>query len=158
MDGPVLVHSLVDIGKEAEAQPGAQLGLGIDGGAVLAPGVVQPLCRGVAEAVAAIVGVEGAVEKADAGRQGVVEGVLRRVEDALAPLFARMAEAAEGDAEGERKVIGRRLGVFNRLVGRQRRALGAVDGGLRPFLGMAPGGGTGLAELDGGFTVGFVLR
>ena len=53
------------------------------------------------------------------------------------------AEAAEGDAEGEAQMIGGRLGVVLGLVGRQRCAFGAVDGGLGPGLGVAPGGWAG---------------
>ena len=134
MDRPVLVHPLVHVAEELEPQPGAQVRARIDGGAVLGPGRVQDPSCGLAETVAVIVGVQGAVQEQDALGQGVGEVVLGRVEDAL----ALRAEAAEGHAEGEAQVIGRGLGVVFRLVGRQRCAFGAVDGSLCPGLGVAP--------------------
>ena len=68
----------------------------------------------------------------------------------------RRAEAAEGDAEGEAQVVGGGLGVELLDVLGERRALGAVDGGLGPVLGVAPGRRAGAPELDGGFAVRFV--
>ena len=155
MDGPVLVHALVDVLEEVEGQPIAQASLGADRRAVLGPGGVQRRGRGVAEAVAAVLGVERGVEEEDAVRERVREVRGGRVEDALGGAVGR-AEAAEGDAEGEAQVVGGGLGVELLDVIGERRALRTVDGGLGPVLGVAPGGGAGTAELDGGLTVGFV--
>ena len=83
MDGPVLVHALVDVLEEVKSQPVAQAPLGADRRAVLRPGGVQWRGRGVAEAVAAIVGVKRGVEEEDAVRECVREISGGRVEDAL---------------------------------------------------------------------------
>ena len=109
----------------------------------------------MAKAVAAILGVERGVQEEDAVRECVREIRGSRVEDALGGAACR-AEAAEGDAKGEAQVVGGGFGVQLLGVLGERRALGTVDGGLGPVLGVAPRGGAGAAELDGGFTVGFV--
>ncbi len=93
-------------------------------------------------------GVEGAL--AVARSTGAVSGGW--VENSL----TLRAEAAEGHPQGEAQVIGGGLGVVFWLVGRQGGALGAVDGGLCPGLGVAPRGGAGAFEFDGGLAVGFV--
>ena len=155
MDGPVLVHALVDVREAVEGQPIAQASLRAVRRAVLGPGGVQRLGRGVAEAVAAILGIERGVEEEDAVRKRVREVRSGRLEDTLGSAAGK-AEAAESDAKGEAQVVGRGLGVELFDVIGERRALGAVDGGLGPVLGVAPGGGAGTAELDGGLTVGFV--
>ena len=116
---------------------------------------MQGCGRRVAKAVAAIFGVERGVEEEDAVRECVREVRGGGVEDALGGA-ARRAEAAEGDAEGEAQVVGGGLGVQLLDVLGEWSALGAVDGGLGPLLGVAPGGGAGPAELDGGFAVRFV--
>ena len=67
MDGPVLVHVFVYLFEELLGHPGAQaLFLGLEGGAVLLPRGVQPCRRRVAQAVALIGGVEGAIEEEEA--------------------------------------------------------------------------------------------
>src|SRR5690606_29579578 len=101
------------------------------------------------EPVGGVVGVEGAVEEEETGGQRVVEIILLRIEDALAV----RPETAKRDAEREAHVIGRRLGVeLGRVIG-QRCALGAIDSGLRPGLGVTPRGRAGPLELDGWLAV-----
>ena len=152
VDGAVLVHALVDVAEELEAQPGAEVGVGIYGRAVLGPFRVQEFGGAVAEAVAGRTLLETSVEEADAGGEGCGEIVLGWVENA----FAICTEAAEGHTEGEAQVVGGGLGVEFLDVGRERLAFGAVDGELGPLLGVAPRGGAGRLELDGRFAVGFV--
>src|SRR5690606_689624 len=96
----------------------------------------------VAEAVAVVGVVQGGVEEEDAVGQRVAEIRGARVEDAVAV----RAEAAEGHAEGKAQVIRGRLGVEGFDVSGERRALGAIDRGLGPFLGVAPGRGAGALE------------
>ena len=85
-----------------------------------------------------------AVEKEDAAREGVREVSRGGVEDA----FAIRTEPTESDAECVRKMISGRLGVEFFDVVRKRRAFGAIDGELSPFLSVPPPGWAGLAELD----------
>ena len=145
----------MDILEEVEGQPVTQAPLGADRGSVLRPGSVQRRGRGVAKAVAAILGVERGVEEEDPVRERVREVRGSRGEDALGG-GARRAETAEGDAKSEAQVVRGGLGVQLLGVLGERRALGAVNGGLGPILGVAPGGGAGTPELDGGFAVRFV--
>jgi hypothetical protein len=144
------------VGEEVVAQVVAQvLALAVDRGGVLGPGCVQEGGGGVAEAVGGRVGGQRAVEEQDAVREGVAEVRGLRIEDAE---LARGVEAAERRAEGEAEVVGGGLGVEDLGVGREGGVLGAVDGELGPVLGVAPGAGTGVFELDGGLAVGFVER
>ena len=111
----------------------------------------------MAKAVAAILGVERGVEEEDPVRERVREISGGGVEDALGGA-ADWAEATESDTKGEAQVVGGGFGVQLLDVLGERGALWAVDSGLSPVLGVAPGGGAGAVELDGGFTVGFVQR
>jgi hypothetical protein len=111
----------------------------------------------MAKAVAAILGVEGGVEEEDAVRQGVRQVSRAGVQDALG-VAAYGGEAAESDAEREAQMVCGGFGVGLLDILGQRRALGAVDGGLCPVLGVAPGGRPRTAELDGRFTMRFVKR
>ena len=96
--------------KKSRASQSRRLRLRADRRAVLRPGGVQRLGRGMAKAVAAILGVERGVEEEDAVRECVREVCGSRVEDALGGAACR-AEAAESDAEGEAQVVGGGLGV-----------------------------------------------
>ncbi len=137
--------------EEVESKPVAEgAGFG-DGFAVLGPGGVERGGSGVAEAVAEVGGVEGGVEEEDAVREGGGEVGGGRIEDAL----VGRAEAAEGDTEGEAEVIGEGLWIELLGVVGERGVLGAVDGGLGPFLGVAPWRGDWAAEFYGGLAVGF---
>jgi len=143
VDGPVLVHALVHVLEEPGRQPGAQIALVVDVRAVSLPLVVEHLRGRVAEAVAVVVRVEGAVEEEDAGRERVREVVGGRVEDALAV----GAEAAEGDAEGEAEVVVRWLRLVLRLVGLEGLRGIAVNCTLCPVLAPGPGRGSWLSEV-----------
>ena len=157
VDGPVLVHAFVYVFEEFFGQPGTQaVLLGLDGGAVCLPCCVQVCRRRVTQAVAVIAGVERAVEEEDAVGQGMGQIVFGRVEDALAAGMIEGAEAPQRHAQGKAQVIRGRFGIVFRCVGRQRSAFGAVDRGLRPFLGVAPGGWAGMFEFYRDFVVGFV--
>jgi hypothetical protein len=69
----------------------------------------------------------------------------------------RRAEAACATPRAKEEVGLRGGGVVLGVVWREGGALGAIDGALGPVLGVAPGGGAGALELDGGLAVGFVL-
>jgi hypothetical protein len=118
VDRPVLVELAMDVGEELVLQVVLEGPLVVDGGAVGGPGREDRRGGGVRQGVG---GVGGVGQKQDAVGQ---RGGRRLGEDALAV----GAEAPEGDADGEGEMIGRRLGIVDRLVGRQRRAFGAIDG------------------------------
>jgi hypothetical protein len=102
-------------------------------------------CGGwVAEVIALIALGQGAIQKQDAGWQGVGEIGAGGIEDAgwiagggLALLIHRR-EATEGDTEGKAQVIGAGLWIKFFCVHRQWSAFWAIDGLLDPFLGMTP--------------------
>ena len=54
------------VAEESEAQPGAKIGVGIHGVAILGPFFMQKLGGAVAEAVATVAPLETSVEEADA--------------------------------------------------------------------------------------------
>ncbi|MCY1013411.1 hypothetical protein OV079_49370 [Nannocystis pusilla] len=133
VDRPVVVHLAVEL-KKLVGEVAAQVAAAGDRRAVLLPGAHNPARCRVPEAVAVIAGVEGGVDEEDPVREGVREIVLARVENALAV----RAEPPQRDAEGEREMIGHRLGVVLRGVNRERSALGTIDGRLGPLLGVSP--------------------
>jgi hypothetical protein len=79
------------------------------------------------------------------------------VQNALATLAVTPAESTECNPHREAQVVGGRLGVVLRLVGRQRGSLGVINGFLCPGLGVAPGGGPWALEFYGGLAVSFMF-
>jgi hypothetical protein len=145
MNGPILVHPLVDVFEEIEGEPLAQaVAIGPDDRAVLRPCLLQLGGGCMSETVASVLAVESAIEEENARRQRVRQVILNRVED---PLAVR-AEAAERHAERKAQMIGRRLRIVLGLVGRQRLADGAVDSHLRPLLSVTPARPARVTKLD----------
>lgn len=133
MNRSVLVLLAVVL-EEVAGQVIAELALRRDGRAVLTPGVQQRLRSWLAQTVAQVVAVERGVEEEDPGRKRVREIILGRVEDA----GTIRTEASEHDAQRERQMVDRGLGVEFFHICRERRALPAIDGLLRPGLRTTP--------------------
>ena len=152
VDGPVLVHALVDVLEEVQGQPVAQASL-------LVP-IAGP-CSARRRAAARPRGGRGRRggprRRAWCQGRGCRAGARARGRRWPGRGCPRpRAEAAESDAEGEAQVVGGGLGVVAARRTRGAARPRTIDGGLGPVLGVAPGGGAGAAELDGGFTVRFV--
>ena len=146
VDGPVLVHLAMHVGEELVLQVVLERPLVIDRRAMRGPGRDDRRRGRMREAVV-VAGVGQEQDAVGQRRRG------RVTEDA----FAVGAEAPERDADGEGEMIGGRLGIVDGLVGRQRRALGAIDCELGPVLGVGPLRSTRQLELNGSFPTSFVL-
>ena len=70
MDGPILVHPLVDVLEEVEGEPVAETALGADSRAKGGPGFVQRGGGRVTEAVAVVAGGKRGVEEEEAVGEG----------------------------------------------------------------------------------------